>query len=105
MNNNNTKSNDNSHVRSRYLGTDYNGSMSRLVPFIPTARKLIEKYCKKSFKNLPEHPDYSFLEYQLCTLLENPEYNFSHRELKISCIATVLECSPLLLHHDKNLPF
>jgi hypothetical protein len=98
--------NDNSIWRERYRETDTHGRLrARLLAHIPTARKLIDRYCAAPFKHDPEDRDYCFMEYQLCTLLEPQDENTGQRNLKIDAIAWVLERNPLILHNDPNLPF
>src|SRR5581483_7094860 len=97
--------NDNSTWRERYMGTDSYGPRLRLLAFIPTAQKLIHRYCEAPFKHDQQDRDYCFMEYQLCTLLESKDANRTQRNLKIDAIAFVLESSPLILHNDPDLPF
>jgi hypothetical protein len=98
-------SNDNSVWRERYMETDKHGPMMRLFAYMPTARKLIDRYSPGHFKHDPEDREYCFLEYQLCTLLEPEDHCIGQRNLKIDAIAWVLACSPLILHNDPGLPF
>ena len=97
--------NDNVVTRTRYRGTDHLGPLDRLLPFIPTAQKLIDRYCAHPFKYDPEDPEYVFLEYQLCGILEWPEPNLSHRTIKIRMAATLLGQKSLRLQADAHLPF
>jgi hypothetical protein len=98
-------SNDNSLWRDRYLETDKYGPLARLLPHIPTAQKLIARYCQHAFKHDKQDRDYCFLEYQLCTLLENPDRNQTQRNMKMEWIAWALERHPLVLFNDPHLPF
>jgi hypothetical protein len=98
-------SNDNVITRIRYQGSDHHGQLDRLLPLIPTAQKLIERYCVHPFKYDVDDPEYVFLEYQLCGILEWPEPHISHRTIKIRMAATLLGQRSLRLQADPHLPF
>lgn len=99
-----TACNDNSKARSSfYKGSDEAGARYRLLHHIPLAKKLIKKYSKNHWKHTPEHSDYAFLEYQLCTILERPTHSPIQRTFQLGDLAWVLEITPIEMIND--LPF
>ena len=92
--------NDNSSYRWHFSDRDCSKDRYKLLEHIPRARALIKQYCKHSWKCTPNHCDYIFLEYQLCTLLERKDYNAGHQHAKLTAIAMVLEITPLALFND-----
>jgi len=98
--------NDNAYVHRffRYKNGE-SGDRLDLMKHIPLARTLIKKYSTRPYKHSPDHPDFTFLEYQLCTILERPVESPVQRYLQVSDIAWVLEISPLILINEPLLLF
>lgn len=97
--------NDNQYSRRFFNDGDGSGSRLHLMTHIPIARQLIKQHVKQSWKHTPEHSDFSFLEYQLCTLLDRKPQSSIQRYFQVSDVAWVLEVSPVMLMNDPDLPF
>lgn len=96
--------NENQIARRLYLKRLENGENSEhLMKHIPAARMLIKKFSQEAWKNSVNHFDYAFKEYQLCSMIEDIERY--PREGFIRLIAILLDCSPVQLHNDAELPF
>jgi hypothetical protein len=103
--------NDNLSVRLTYLKGTYpvtGENRENWIKFIPLINWLFATYSKKPWKNNPEHPNYAFAEYQLCTIIkriDEPDFLPKNRKDLIESIACILDVSPVLLYNDPNFPF
>jgi hypothetical protein len=97
--------NDNLKDRAYYKSTDFKGSKERLLNHIPQARKLIEKYCKKYYKDLQNDDNYIFLENQICMGLDKGAYTPGNRAIKVEFLALMLKVHPLELYNDTEFDF
>ncbi len=87
--------NDNNHTR------QYLYERPTLARHIPIAHYLIKKFAKGEWKNYPNDLWFIRQEFAICLELENDTYP---REWKIHFIAIELECSPLEIFNDPDLP-
>lgn len=72
-----------------------------LIYLAPEAAKIIQKHGTQFWKNFPDHSSYSWAEFVIAqTINDNND-----RDYKIQLIAIVIECSPLSLYNDPELPF
>ena len=89
-------SNDNCSARWRFI------NMHELLRYIPVARRLIKQYCQHSWKHADTSNDYTFMEYQLCTLLKK-DASKNVSALNIDIMARVLETKAIVLFNDPSL--
>lgn len=83
----------------------YHGDRLQLMKHLPLARMLIKKYSLRPYKHSPDHPDYLFLEYQVCTMLSWPANSPAQRTFLLSDLSWLLETNPVKLMSDPELPF
>lgn len=96
--NNVVNKNDNVECRNRFFsGFDKRGSEQRFKQYIPVVARLIERYCADAWKMAPFSWEYSFKEFQLCTLFEQWP---ADRDKRIQLFALALNCPPLVLYND-----
>lgn len=81
------------------------GDKLALMKHIPLASVLIKKYATRSYKHAADHPDYQFLEYQLCGMLNLPASSPVQRTFLLSDLSWLLETTPLKLMGEPLLPF
>lgn len=78
-------------------------SQESLLPYISLTRKLIDLYePNQEWKNLINHPEYVFREYQIASILENKIGRT--REQIISIVAWLMQVNPIVLFNDPDLP-
>ena len=90
--------NKNDNIYSR----EYLYSQPDIAILIPIATYLIKKFVVEEWKNNLNDPWYVTQEYGVCSLLSSKVFS---RDEKIAFIATTLNCNPILLHNDPDLPF
>lgn len=73
----------------------------KLIYLAPTAAKIIQKHGTQFWKNLPDHSSYAWAEFIIAQAINDT----TDRNHKIQTIAVFIECSPLSLYNDPELPF
>lgn len=81
------------------------GDCLTAMKHIEQARHLIKTHSSKSYRHSINDPNYQFLEYQLCTLLDLPSDTPAQRTLLLNDLSWVLEVSPMKLMEEPSLPF
>ena len=74
-------------------------STEKYAPFIPLASWLIEKHCKKWWKNHPEVWDYQYCQMGICGTLQYPRHT---KEWTADFVSISLGCNPLELINDQE---
>lgn len=87
-----------------YTGGEH-GDKLALMKHISLAGMLIKKYSPRSYKHSADHPDYQFLEYQLCGMLNLPSSSPVQRTFLLSDLSWLLETTTLKLMEDPLLLF
>lgn len=95
-------SNDNSFYRTVYMKIDI-CKLHGLFVHIPTARNLIKRYSKDSWKHSVEARQYASLEFQLCTILNSLNTTRHFPKLYIKDMARVLGINPIELLNDSSI--
>lgn len=99
-------SNDNLYVYRMFCFRNGNhGDRLEAMKHLSLARFLIKKYSLRPYKNSPGHPDYLFLEYQVCTMLNWPADSPAQRTFLLSDLSWLLETSAVKLMSEPDLAF
>lgn len=90
-------SNDNSLYRKTYQDA------VDLLPYIPKARMLINKYGSAYWKNHNNDLDFVYFEKSLCRYLKMEPRCVHAKQLLVKWLARELEINPLHLYNDRDL--
>jgi hypothetical protein len=98
--------NDNQWVKRffRYRNEEH-GDQLDAMRHIEQARHLIKTYSTKTYRHSTDDPDYVFLEFQICTILNLPSISPAQRTFMLNDLAWLLEVSPIKLMDEPSLSF
>ena len=98
--------NDNQWVKRffRYRN-DQQGDQLGAMKYIEQARHLIKTYSTKPYRHSTDDPNYVFLEFQVCTILNRPSSSPAQRTFLLNDLAWLLDINPIKLMHEPSLSF
>ena len=98
--------NDNQWIKRlfRYRNSEHRDYLTAMK-HIDQARYLIKTYSTKPYKHSEDNPDYIFLEFQICTILDMPSGSPAQRTFLLNDLSWLLETNPIKLIDEPSLSF